>query len=209
MRSKTRVLEVDVIEKNTSEKQRRAPRQMRSRFTYDAILLAAAQVLEEQGDTHFTTNRVADRAGVSIGSLYQYFENKEQILVALAEKEERALPSKTALQEMASDSSESPLRLGLRAYLNMLPNTPTARAKALETVLRTRGAQGVADATEARFENSGLFDGLADADRFVLSRAITGVVQAAVREGRADLQSREFEDALVRLARGCLATCRA
>ena len=198
-----------MFEKNTSEKQRRAPRQTRSRFTYNAILTAAAQVLEEQGDTHFTTNRVADRAGVSIGSIYQYFENKEQILIALAEKEERSLPSKKALQEMASDTSESPLRLGLRAYLKMLPNTPTARAKALDTVLRTRGAQGVADATEQRFEDSGLFDGLADADRFVLSRAITGVVQAAVREGRADLQSRAVEDALVRLARGYLATSRA
>lgn len=50
-----------------------------------AILTATAHILTEKGYDHFTTNRVAERAGVSIGSLYQYFPNKESLLLALAE----------------------------------------------------------------------------------------------------------------------------
>ncbi|MGA8744412.1 MAG: TetR/AcrR family transcriptional regulator [Solirubrobacterales bacterium] len=62
------------------------PRQARSRETFDAILAAAAQVFERQGYAGATTNRIAERAGVSIGSLYQYFPNKDAILFALAER---------------------------------------------------------------------------------------------------------------------------
>lgn len=51
--------------------------------TVDAILEAAAEVFERRGYAAATTNRIAERAGVSIGSLYQYFPNKDAILVAL------------------------------------------------------------------------------------------------------------------------------
>lgn len=60
---------------------RKAPRQQRSRATVDAIVEAAARILARRGWAHFTTNEVATVAGVSIGSLYQYFPNK----LALAE----------------------------------------------------------------------------------------------------------------------------
>lgn len=62
------------------------PQQARSRETFEAILEAAAQVFEREGYARATTNRIAERAGVSIGSLYQYFPNKDAILVALAER---------------------------------------------------------------------------------------------------------------------------
>jgi AcrR family transcriptional regulator len=62
---------------------RKLPRQARSEATVEAILEAAAQVFERQGYSAGTTNRIAERAGVSIGSLYQYFPNKDAILVAL------------------------------------------------------------------------------------------------------------------------------
>jgi AcrR family transcriptional regulator len=64
----------------------REPKQARSRETFDAILGAAAQVFERKGYASATTNRIAERAGVSIGSLYQYFPNKDAILVALTER---------------------------------------------------------------------------------------------------------------------------
>jgi AcrR family transcriptional regulator len=67
--------------------QRRRPRQSRSRATWDAILEAAAQVLERDGPAGFTTASVAERAGVSIGTLYQYFPDKQAILLAAAERE--------------------------------------------------------------------------------------------------------------------------
>jgi AcrR family transcriptional regulator len=56
---------------------RARPSQARSRDTVEALLQAAAQVFECHGYAAGTTNRIAERAGVSIGSLYQYFPNKD------------------------------------------------------------------------------------------------------------------------------------
>jgi len=67
----------------TDLKPRRRPVQERSLATVEAILQAAAQVFERHGYAAGTTNRIAERAGVSIGTLYQYFPNKDAILVAL------------------------------------------------------------------------------------------------------------------------------
>ncbi|WP_220446850.1 TetR/AcrR family transcriptional regulator [Nonomuraea deserti] len=64
---------------------RKQPRQQRSRETVAAILEAAAQLFQRHGYADTTTNKIAERAGVSIGSLYQYFPNKDALLVALAE----------------------------------------------------------------------------------------------------------------------------
>jgi len=65
---------------------RKAPRQRRARATVDAILFAAAHILKTDGFARTTTNRIAEKAGVSIGSLYQYFPNKEAIVAALRER---------------------------------------------------------------------------------------------------------------------------
>lgn len=64
---------------------RRTPVQDRAIATVEAIVEAAAQTFERLGYEQATTNRVAERAGVSIGSLYQYFPNKDALLVALIE----------------------------------------------------------------------------------------------------------------------------
>jgi len=65
---------------------RKEPVQQRSRSTIEAVLTAAAQVFEAHGYAAGTTNRIAERAGVSIGTLYQYFPNKESLAVALLER---------------------------------------------------------------------------------------------------------------------------
>lgn len=62
---------------------RKEPRQNRSRATVEAILRAGARVLSDAGWAGFTTNRVADLAGVSIGSLYQYFPDKLSLVDAI------------------------------------------------------------------------------------------------------------------------------
>jgi AcrR family transcriptional regulator len=59
---------------------------VRAQATVDAILAAAAQVLVKHGYEGANTNRIAESAGVSVGSLYQYFPNKESIVVALMER---------------------------------------------------------------------------------------------------------------------------
>lgn len=67
-------------------KPRKLPRQARSREMFEIILTATARVLVREGYEGTTTNRVAEVAGVSVGSLYQYFPNKESLLVTLTER---------------------------------------------------------------------------------------------------------------------------
>ena len=69
-----------------SIKPRKLPRQERSRVTVEAILEATAHILTEKGYEKTNTNLIAERAGVSIGSLYQYFPNKKSLIVALREQ---------------------------------------------------------------------------------------------------------------------------
>ncbi|TDK21494.1 TetR/AcrR family transcriptional regulator [Luteimonas aestuarii] len=86
---------------------RKRPRQARSSGLVDAILEAAVQVLATEGADRFTTTRVAERAGVSVGSLYQYFPNKAAILFRL-QSDEWARTS-LALRAILEDRHASPL----------------------------------------------------------------------------------------------------
>jgi AcrR family transcriptional regulator len=72
-------------------RQRKSPRQARSADTVETILAAAARVLERESLAGFNTNRVAEVAGVSVGSLYQYFPNKSALVAALIDRHEAAL----------------------------------------------------------------------------------------------------------------------
>jgi AcrR family transcriptional regulator len=65
---------------------RKSPKQERSRSTIEAILTATARVLVKEGFDKASTNRIAEQAGVSIGSLYQYFPSKEALVAALIER---------------------------------------------------------------------------------------------------------------------------
>jgi AcrR family transcriptional regulator len=66
---------------------RKTPVQRRSAETVEVVLEAAARILEARGFEGFNTNSIAERAGVSIGSFYQYFPNKDSLLAALMERE--------------------------------------------------------------------------------------------------------------------------
>jgi AcrR family transcriptional regulator len=65
---------------------RKVPRQARAESTVDAILTGAERVLVRDGYDRATTNKIAEEAGVSIGSLYQYFPGKEAVMVALVQR---------------------------------------------------------------------------------------------------------------------------
>ncbi len=67
-------------------KPRKTPRQARSKATVDAIVEATTQVLLQGGYDKFTTARAAERAGVSVGSLYQYFPNKAALASAVVDR---------------------------------------------------------------------------------------------------------------------------
>lgn len=80
---------------------RKSPSQARSKATVDAIFQATLQVLITTGGSRLTTTAVAERAGVSVGTLYQYFPNKQSLLIALLDQH---LHEVATVMENASDS---------------------------------------------------------------------------------------------------------
>ena len=97
---------------------RKQPKQARSAELVAAILDAAGRVLAAEGAHRFTTARVAEKAGVSIGSLYQYFPNKAAILFRLQSDEWRETTS--LLRTILEDTSRAPpvrLRALVQAFV--------------------------------------------------------------------------------------------
>jgi AcrR family transcriptional regulator len=88
---------------------RKAPKQDRSAFMVEAILEAATRVLATHSLEGFNTNRVAEIAGVSIGSLYQYFPNKAALMSALIAREHEKLCAdiERCVQRCADQSLQS------------------------------------------------------------------------------------------------------
>lgn len=82
---------------------RKTPRQRRAAHTVEALLEAAAQVLETEGLAGFNTNAVARRAGASIGSLYQYFPSKDALTLALLLREDAAFYAAASAQAALPD----------------------------------------------------------------------------------------------------------
>lgn len=96
---------------------RKTPRQERSVATVEAILQAATYILSKRGWRAFTTNEVAEKAGVNIASLYQYFPNKESIVAELqrrhiqeVEKVWPDLPSSLSLTDLLRATLDAVIR---------------------------------------------------------------------------------------------------
>lgn len=101
-------------------RERKTPRQARSRATVDILLDATALLLIEDGHARATTNRIAERAGVSVGSLYQYFPNRAALVAALTYRIETEI-SRTIILAL-SKAEERDLRgfmnFGLHTVVN-------------------------------------------------------------------------------------------
>ncbi|MFW6498677.1 TetR/AcrR family transcriptional regulator [Acinetobacter baumannii] len=92
---------------------RKRPRQARSVATFEAILEAATRILESLGFAGFNTNAVAELAGVSIGSLYQYFPSKDALIVELIRRERAKLSSHIVEAIQQSDATDLKEKLKL------------------------------------------------------------------------------------------------
>ncbi|WP_018991366.1 TetR/AcrR family transcriptional regulator [Aromatoleum toluclasticum] len=112
----------------TSEgtKQRATPSQARARFTVETILEAASEILRVEGVDAVTTRKIAARAGVSVGAVYQYFPDKEAILIEISkrimdEESEAASPElfrlhRKSLDEMLQALFRNTVRTETRLY---------------------------------------------------------------------------------------------
>ena len=91
---------------------RKTPRQERSRATVEALLEATADILIREGYAKLTTNRIAERAGVNIASLYQYFPGKEAIVAELRQRHgaDQRAAVRQALAERPSGDVEATIR---------------------------------------------------------------------------------------------------
>lgn len=86
---------------------RKEARQARARHTVDAIIEAAARILEDQGHAGYTTNAVAEVAGVSIGTLYQYFPDKDALMGSLIARETERLLHEVEAASTRSDPHDA------------------------------------------------------------------------------------------------------
>lgn len=190
---------------------RRTPRQDRSRALVDTLLEATARLLAKEPLTTLTTNRIAEVAGVSVGSLYQYFPDKTALAGALIErKAARDLEElSSALTEVAAQGLEPALRRMastvvdlhrrdqalMRALLGLVG--PTGRFDAVRE-LAAQGRAGLRLLLEAHAQD--LRPGDPELMSFVLGRALEEVVHAALLEAPTLLDDPRFADELFTLA---------
>jgi len=185
-----------------AERQRRTPRQARAEAKIEAILDAAFQLLEADGVERLTTNHVAERAGVSIGTLYQYFGGKQDVLAALAQR--RAAAVRDAIARTVIERPDlGSVRTIVRALMNGVEGSPATRQVLLDALFR-QSRDGMllhhhqaflaAIAGKARLEVE-----LTPETAFVLTHAVIGLLRAAAAEPELNLDPEALEDELVRL----------
>ncbi len=97
---------------------RKSPRQQRSAETVEAILTATAHILVKDGFDGATTNHIAKKAGVSIGSLYQYFPNKESLVRALNDSHTKEILE--LMRRRFLETWEAPLEDSVRAIVRAM-----------------------------------------------------------------------------------------
>jgi AcrR family transcriptional regulator len=215
----TRIPEATTPVKRTpqiADFRRRTPRQTRAKDTVDVIIEATAQILQREGRSTLNTNRIAERAGISIGTLYQYFPNKQAILIEIARREierDRAVVAR-AISQASENSGVDPARIGVRALITSQKKQSKVRRAAFDALLAEGFSQFGLESASA-FQQINEMIGthrerlLSDRARypsplmlFVISRAITGAIRSAILEDSPFLTTSEFEDELVHLIRG-------
>jgi AcrR family transcriptional regulator len=170
------------------EEPRKRPTQGRSSNTVEAIFDAAIQVLLDGGLELLTTTRVAERAGVSVGSLYQYFPNKQSLLAAVLERHLLHVVEavEAACEQAKGLQIEDMASAAIDGFMTAKLERP-ATSKALYAVAAEVGGEALvhrlamrsqvalcdmlATASDCRFQNPALV-------AFMISTAAVGPVQA-------------------------------
>lgn len=185
-----------------TEKTRRNPKQARAQATVDAILSATFQLLESEGEGRLTTNRIAERAGVSIGTLYQYFKDRDDILAAMGERQAEALRQKVTEIVLAAPEQDA-IRTIIQAIMGGIEGSPETRIVLMDALFKARGESimsehhlAFVDAIRVR---SDLNLVLGRESAFVLTHAVVCLLRAAAAEPELALDPKALEDELVLL----------
>ena len=184
---------------------RKLPKQERAKATVEAILAATAHILVREGFDAASTNRIADEAGVSVGSLYQYFPSKEAIVSALLERHVHRMLGviQIGLEGWMSLPPRAAAREVVRAMIDAHAVDPDLHRVFMEETPRLGRLEGAAE-LERKFQE------LAEAylqrhrDRirprnleiaaFLVVQTVEALTHAAVLYRREKLRSEEFLD---------------
>ena len=160
------------------------------------------------------TNLIAEKTGISVGTLYGYFPNKDSILLDMARRELDALRDRVGAA-LLDERNEEPdaMRRAIRALVTGYNRRGKVRRILMETLFAHGGSEEMARPV---YEIADLIlrhrDRMLPADAsmpsdigmFVLTRAVDSVIRTAVYDAVPFLESRAFEDELLRLVRGYL-----
>jgi|SRR5579872_817278 len=186
---------------------RKTPKQDRSRATVEALLEATAHILGRDGYAKLTTNRIADRAGVNIASLYQYFPGKDAIVAELRRRHGSEM--RAELRKVLAEPGHHDFNTTLRALVAVgvhghaqSPRLQRVFAEEMPAVAHGEVAETDAPLFDAvrRFLQSADLD-VRDPELtlWMMSTAAGAILHRATIERPQDLATGVIEDELVRL----------
>lgn len=193
--------------------ERRLPRQDRARQKIELILEAATRLIERAGIPSLTTNAIAETAGISIGTLYQYFADKEAILRALIDREMTGIAARVSdvLKGPAPTEQGDRVSMVMRVVLDSYGGRHHAHRLLMEHAL----SRGTADRLNPLYQTliesfsthgvtvpGGGVEMLSEADAFVLTHAIAGVLRGFVATAAGRMRVEDVEKSLTRLVVG-------
>jgi AcrR family transcriptional regulator len=195
---------------------RREPSQERAQQTIATIFQATAQIVDSEGEAALSTNKIAAKAGFSIGTLYQYFPTKEAILLAMVRRERERVMQEAAEFLEDVDTHAQDLRAALQSYIHKLIHSFAAGHPGRKLLCRIGWradhhddiASSMREMTERISVALSRISALPGAPKlrstpavlFVVTRSVMGAIRSASLEKSALLDAPEFEAELVRLA---------
>lgn len=184
---------------------RREPKQNRSRQTVEAVLEAVQLVVKRHGPKAITTNRIAEAAGVSIGSLYQYFPDKRSIFLALHERHVDEV--RLVIEQTMAACASTPLDVFAGELVQGLMNVH-ADVSDLHAVVSSAMPETSLGFSEALHHTFAGVLSCTDRDRystdettrmlFVLPRMVESLVHGATHQGHVALSRNGAESEVVR-----------
>jgi len=203
----------------TAFEPRKTPVQARAEVTVEAICEATIQVLLSHGADQLTTTRVADRAGVSVGTLYQYYPNKQSLLYAVMEEHLDRVA--TAVEAACEESCHKPLAEMIRHVVEEFVDVKMDRADISVAlyqvaadvggpVLVKRAGQRMRKAVEAMLQTAP--DTESPPDRLAIDMmlaAMSGVMRSMLEARPAPTTVRKLREQLVLLCRSYMAVATA
>ncbi len=203
--------------RTSAESMRRLPTQDRAQRTIETIFDATAQIVDEQGEASLSTNKIAQKAGFSIGTLYQYFPTKEAILLAMIHRARRQvmddMQAKLAQAVAEHTDPEQIIRERIHGLIEAFGSGGVFKRSVIRLAWRMDHHENIMQAMREGAEHIALALSQLQspalrvptvATIFVLTRAVMGTIRSASLENSPLLGTKEFEDELVRMVWGML-----